>query len=142
MRLFDPLLGATRVIADVDELWRAVGPQRRLVSWNYTLFSDGNTSFDDCVYDIALALRIRLTREHGEDALQVCYAHVIDGVDGSGRPTPVQDPPCNAQRVRMLYIGVVASGLLVYLAPDSAQPEGVTLRCVPSVSFMRQYFSK
>ena len=148
MYLFDPLVLETRTVTTMAELWAAVGTRRRLVSWNYTLFSDGDASYDNCVYDIAFALRVQLDRSHGDDALQVQYAHVVDVLDGRGWSL-VMDSFSNAalasvraERVRDLYIGFAASGLLVYAAPDSAQPEGVALRCVPSVAFMRQYFER
>lgn len=117
-----------------DALWSLVGPRRRLVSWNYTLFSDGDDRFDDRVFDIALALGKRLQNAHGDDALQVRCAHVLDG-----RADDEQHVGHPARRVERLYQGMITTGLLVYISTMGG-PEGVSARCVPSVAFMTQYF--
>ena len=134
MQLFFPSEKTRVHVSTPDELWAAVGLHRRLVSWNYTLLSDGDDRFDNRVFDIALALGRRLQACHGEDALQVRCAHVLDGYDDND-----DDDDGDAQRVERLYNGMVTTGLIVYIS-DTGGPEGVSCRCVPSVAFMTQYF--
>lgn len=138
LAVYDPLRAPKRFcVASTDEFWNVVGLRRRVVSWNYTLFSDGDTRFDNCVYDMALALQMRLENEHGEDALQIQYAHVVDADVDHFEDSDTSD----ARRVRDIYVGMVTTGLLIYASPYG-KPEGVSLRCVPSVAFMHQYLVK
>ena len=145
LAVYDPLQAPKRFcVASIDEFWNVVGLRRRVVSWNYTLFSDGDTRFDNCVYDMALALQMRLENEHGEDALQVRYAHVVDADTNAYADVDAEDKDedgNDARRVRDIYVGMVATGLLIYASPYG-KPEGVSLRCVPSVAFMHQYLVK